>query len=389
MLLSVDDLAVTYRTSARRCTCRRRRSAWTFRRAMLGLVGESGCGKTTLARAIMGVLPPNAQHPSGPHRVRRHRPAVLAARTAARDAVARPGLRAAIGDELARSRLSAPRSVARGPARARWPIAGAADERAAELFRAVGLDPSRLTHYPHQFSGGMRQRAAIALALALKPRLVIADEPVTALDVIVQRQVLDTFQDLSDDLQLSAIVVTHDVSVVAFLCDLTAVMYAGQVVEYGATRDVLRAPAHPYTMGLMNAFPDLDRDAETLVSIEGAPPSLLDPPPGCRFAPRCSFAERHAAPQIRHHLAMPIGQPASAHDRTGHRRRSVALLQRTAQRGRPVARTTADRARRRWRRSGDRSGRKRRPGRRIGLRQDHAWPTAAAPPPSPDHALRR
>jgi peptide/nickel transport system ATP-binding protein len=166
-----------------------------------------------------------------------------------------------------------------------------ADARAEELFCAVGLDPARLMHFPHQFSGGMRQRAAIALALALRPRLVIADEPVTALDVIVQRQVLDTFLDLSRALRLSAIVVTHDVSVVAFLCSLTAVMYAGRVVEYGPTATVLTAPAHPYTMGLMNAFPDLDREAETLVPIEGAPPSLLDPPQGCRFAPRCPFAE--------------------------------------------------------------------------------------------------
>ena len=169
----------------------------------------------------------------------------------------------------------------------------------------------------------MRQRAAIALALALKPRLIIADEPVTALDVIVQRQVLNTFQDLSRDLRLSAIVVTHDVSVVAYLCDLTAVMYAGKVVEYGATRDVLRAPAHPYTMGLMQAFPDLDRDAETLVSIEGAPPSLLDPPPGCRFAPRCSFAEaacRAADPPPT--WRRPLGSLHPRMTGTGHRRRA-------------------------------------------------------------------
>ena len=190
----------------------------------------------------------------------------------------------------------------------------AADTRGEELFSAVGLDTPRLSHYPHQFSGGMRQRAAIALALALRPRLIIADEPVTALDVIVQRQVLNTFQALSRDLQVSAIVVTHDVSVVAFLCDLTAVMYAGKVVEYGATGDVLRDPAHPYTMGLMNAFPNIDRDAATLVPIEGAPPSLLDPPQGCRFAPRCPFAE----PACRAADPTPVGDSHWAACRRSH-----------------------------------------------------------------------
>jgi peptide/nickel transport system ATP-binding protein len=166
----------------------------------------------------------------------------------------------------------------------------AADTRAAELFRAVGLDPSRLMDYPHQFSGGMRQRAAIAMALALKPKLIIADEPVTALDVIVQRQVLDTIRGLSTDLGLSAIIVTHDISVVAYLCSVVAVMYAGRIAEFGPADKVMREPAHPYTMGLMNASPDLERAGEDLVPIEGSPPSLVAPPPGCRFAERCPFA---------------------------------------------------------------------------------------------------
>jgi peptide/nickel transport system ATP-binding protein len=144
--------------------------------------------------------------------------------------------------------------------------------------------------YPHQFSGGMRQRAAIAMALALNPKLVIADEPVTALDVVVQRQVLDTIRSLGRELGLAAIIVTHDISVVAYLCGVIAVMYAGRIVEFGPTEAVMRAPAHPYTMGLMNASPDLDQAVELLVPIEGSPPNLAEPPPGCRFAPRCPFA---------------------------------------------------------------------------------------------------
>ena len=165
----------------------------------------------------------------------------------------------------------------------------AARVRAAELFDLVGLSENRLRDYPHQFSGGMRQRAAIAMALALKPSLLLADEPVTALDVIVQRQILDMLRDLQQRLQLSMVLVTHDISVVAYLCDDVVVMYAGQVIESGPVREVLARPRHPYTMGLRNAFPDLMSDALELVPINGSPPDLADPPPGCRFAPRCPF----------------------------------------------------------------------------------------------------
>ncbi|RYE96483.1 MAG: ABC transporter ATP-binding protein, partial [Oxalobacteraceae bacterium] len=167
----------------------------------------------------------------------------------------------------------------------------AALRRAVELFDLVGLASDRLADYPHQFSGGMRQRASIALALALDPALVIADEPVTALDVIVQRQVLDVLRELQSRLHLSMILVTHDMSVVAYTCDRVAVMYAGQVVEAGTVRAVLERPLHPYSMGLTHAFPDLAGSEAALVPIEGSPPSLLNPPSGCRFAARCPFAE--------------------------------------------------------------------------------------------------
>jgi peptide/nickel transport system ATP-binding protein len=167
--------------------------------------------------------------------------------------------------------------------------AAAAGARAAALFRLVGLDPGRLGDYPHQFSGGMRQRASIALALALDPALVIADEPVTALDVIVQRQVLDVLRELQGRLGLALLLVTHDIAVVAYACDRIAVMYAGRIVESGRAADVLERPLHPYTMGLTHAFPDVHGAIDALVPIGGAPPSLLSPPPGCRFAPRCPF----------------------------------------------------------------------------------------------------
>jgi peptide/nickel transport system ATP-binding protein len=136
----------------------------------------------------------------------------------------------------------------------------------------------------------MRQRAAIAMALALRPRLVIADEPVTALDVVVQHHVLKRLRGLIAEFGLSVVMITHDISVIAQTCDRMAVMYAGAIVEVGATPDVFANPRHPYTMGLQNSFPNLVRPQDTLIPIEGSPPDLIDPPPGCRFAPRCPFA---------------------------------------------------------------------------------------------------
>jgi peptide/nickel transport system ATP-binding protein len=169
-----------------------------------------------------------------------------------------------------------------------------AKRRAEELFEMVGIEANRLRDYPHQFSGGMRQRVAIALALALNPKLIVADEPVTALDVIVQRQILDQMRDLQRELGISIIMVTHDISVVAYICDRTVVMYAGEVVEDCDTATLLSEPLHPYTMGLKNAFPDIaSAGSGTLTPISGAPPDLAHPPSGCRFAARCPFATDH------------------------------------------------------------------------------------------------
>ena len=258
--------------------------------SIVGLVGESGCGKSTLGRALMGVLPDAARIAGGSvvfegrellglsERARREvrwRRMSFIPQTAmnALDPVLR--LRAQMLEVL----------MERGGLRR-----GAALVRAEGLFRQVGLDPARLSDFPHQFSGGMRQRASIALALALEPALVIADEPVTALDVIVQRQVLDVMRDLQARLGIAMILVTHDMAVVAYACDRVAVMYAGRIVEAGAAAEVLERPRHPYTMGLTHAFPDVHGGTAELVPIDGSPPVLIDPAPGCRFAPRCPFA---------------------------------------------------------------------------------------------------
>ena len=289
-LLTVGNLSVSYRRDGAAIRAVDGVDLTVPAGVMLGLVGESGCGKSTLARALMGVLPGNARIEGGSiylagedllaiapeqRRERLWRDISFVPQTAmnALDPVYR--LRDQMREVL----------IERGGM-----TRAAADRRAAELFGAVGLNARRLEDFPHQFSGGMRQRAAIAMALALSPKLIIADEPVTALDVIVQRQVLDTLRTLGRELGLAAIIVTHDISVVAYLCGITAVMYAGRIVEYGPTEALTSAPAHPYTMGLMNASPDLYRVGEPLVPIEGAPPDLAHPPPGCRFAPRCPFA---------------------------------------------------------------------------------------------------
>ena len=307
-LLSIRDLQVHYATSGGIVRAVDGVDLDVPAGSIVGLVGESGCGKSTLGRALMGVLPGSGRIAGGSImfegrdlaalserelRALRWRRLSFVPQTAmnALDPVQR------IGAQICEV-LCERGKLARGEARA----------KAERLMRLVGLDPKRLMDYPHQFSGGMRQRASIALALALDPALVIADEPVTALDVIVQRQVLDVLRDLQQRLNLAMILVTHDMAVVAYACDRAAVMYAGRIVESGPVQAVLEAPFHPYTMGLTHAFADLRAKEVALVPIDGAPPSLLHPPHGCRFAERCPFVEkrcRDASP--------PLAQVADDH----------------------------------------------------------------------------
>ncbi len=289
-VLQVRDLDLHYQTHRGPVQALQGVSLQVRKGEVLGLVGESGCGKTSLARAITGEIPRNASIRSGSiswkgvdlltlskaeHRKRRWRDFAFVPQSSmnALNPVHR------VGDQLGEVLIE------RGAMSTRQSRA-----RVEELFDQVGIDRKRLRDYPHQFSGGMRQRISIAMALALQPELVIADEPVTALDVIVQRQILDLIQGLQKSLQLSMIMVTHDASVVAYVCDTVVVMYAGQVVETGPVAQVLDSPLHPYTMGLTRAFPDLGQTIGRLRPIEGSPPDLLHPPAGCRFAERCPFA---------------------------------------------------------------------------------------------------
>src|SRR5581483_2062679 len=162
-----------------------------------------------------------------------------------------------------------------------------ARERAAEMFKLVGIEPRRLASYPHELSGGMRQRAVIAMALALNPELVIMDEPTTALDVVVQRDILQQIQDLQARFGFSILFITHDLSLLVEFSTRIAIMYAGKIVDIAPARDLFLTPKHPYTVGLMNSFPSITGEKRQLQGIPGSPPDLVVPPPGCRFAPRC------------------------------------------------------------------------------------------------------
>lgn len=290
-LLSIRDLQVAYEVGKSDVMAVDGASFDVAPGNIVGLVGESGCGKTTLARSLTRVLAGNARIAggqavfSGTDIIGLSEREMNALRWREIAFIPQSAMNSLDPVYTVGSQLDEVLMRRGGMSR------GEAQKRKEELFDWVGIEVSRLRDFPHQFSGGMRQRVAIALALALDPRLIIADEPVTALDVIVQRQILDQLKDLRDRLGISVILVTHDISVVAYVCDRVVVMYAGKVAESGPMAATLTEPAHPYTMGLRNAFPDLASAAGDLTPIEGSPPNLMTPPPGCRFALRCPFAE--------------------------------------------------------------------------------------------------
>jgi oligopeptide/dipeptide ABC transporter ATP-binding protein len=290
-LLEIRDLSLTIDTIEGRSSVLDRVSLAIARGDVLGLVGESGCGKSTLVRAILRLLPNGARIESGSIHLGDTELLWLAESRLAREIRGRriafipqdPALSLnpifTVGTQLVDIVLAHDRAGGRR----------AAQSRILELFALVGLpDPQRvLARHPHQLSGGQRQRVLIAAALLSEPELIVADEPTTALDVTTQRQVLALLADVTRRLGLSVLFVTHDFGVVAQFCTRVAVMYAGQIVEIGATRALLDAPAHPYTAALLACHPDR---AETRGGIPGQVPSLLAPPSGCRFRTRCAHA---------------------------------------------------------------------------------------------------
>jgi oligopeptide/dipeptide ABC transporter ATP-binding protein len=256
----------------------------------LGIAGESGCGKTTTALSLVRVLPSNAKIVGGSIKlmgidlVPKTENALRRYRWREVSIVFQGAMNALNPVQRIRDQIAEPIEERLGAS------ASDARKRAGELLELVGIPRARGAAYPHELSGGMRQRAMIAMALACDPALVIGDEPTTALDVMVQAQILKLLEDLRAKLGLSLILITHDLSVIAETCDRVMVMYAGRVAEEGPVSEVFTRPRHPYTQKLLAAFPNIHADRRTLEVIPGSPPDLRDPPPGCRFAPRCSFA---------------------------------------------------------------------------------------------------
>jgi peptide/nickel transport system ATP-binding protein len=293
---------------------------------ILGLAGESGSGKSTLAYAIARLLRPPAAITHGeilyypsPTRLREHAVArELAAGAGPVDVLELTSaqLRAFRWNELSivfQSAMNALNPVltvgtqimdvlrTHNPRMRR----GERRERAVELLRLVGIAPDRLTSFPHELSGGMRQRAIIAIALALSPELIIMDEPTTALDVVVQREILLEIMALRERLRFSVIFITHDLSLLLEIADKVAIMYAGRVVETATSRELQNHPRHPYSYGMLNSFPTLHGPRRRMMGIPGSPPDLRDIPPGCAFHPRCPLAFAPCASDL------PLLRPAT------------------------------------------------------------------------------
>ena len=291
-LLDVRDLTVEFHTDSGIVQAINGLSFSLKAGETVGLVGETGAGKTTTALAIMGLINcPPGFYKSGEIIYK------------GKD------LMKISESEYLKKRGREISMIFQDPMTALNPVmpvidqiseviknhkhisAKEAREEAIEMLKVVRIPPERADEYPHQFSGGMRQRIVIAIALACNPNLLIADEPTTALDVTIQAQVLEMMRELKDNFNTSMIMITHDFGVVAETCDKVAIVYAGEVLEAGTKRDIFKNPCHPYTVGLFGAIPNLNEDTEFLYQIEGLMPDPMDLPKGCPFAPRCSCAK--------------------------------------------------------------------------------------------------
>lgn len=292
-LLTVDNLKTTFMIHKTKVEAVRGASIHVDDGDILAVVGESGSGKSVLMKSIMGLLPENAQTTA--------------------DSLVYMGrnLLEFSADERRKMRGKEFAMIFQDPMTALNPLLKVgkqleevilrhskcskeeAKKKAVEMLGKVGIPTpeQRVKQYPHEFSGGMRQRVLIAMALACEPKLLIADEPTTALDVTIQAQILDLLKELKEEYQTSIVLITHDMGVVATVCSKIAIMYGGLIMETGTADEIFYNPKHPYTKALLRAIPSLDlKEGERLQSIEGLPPSLIDPPKGCPFAERCEYA---------------------------------------------------------------------------------------------------
>lgn len=291
IFLSVKDLTVKYVTTEETVHAVNNVSFNLRKGKTLGLVGETGAGKTSIANAILRILPvPPAVVPSGEillegtdlmqiseeemRKVRGNRITMIF-----QDPMTALNPVMTVGRQISEV-IELHNKISKAEAR----------KRAEEMLELVGIPAARYDEYPGQFSGGMKQRVVIAIALACTPDLLLADEPTTALDVTIQAQVLDLIRELNQKKQTSMILITHDLGVVAEMCDDVAVVYAGEVIESGSLKELFKNPKHPYTLGLFGSIPRIDDDSDRLHPIEGLPPDPANLPQGCKFSPRCPHA---------------------------------------------------------------------------------------------------
>jgi peptide/nickel transport system ATP-binding protein len=298
-LLRIEDLVIRYVTDDGVVEALNGVSLFLREKHTLGLVGETGAGKTTLARGIMGLIP----HPPGE---------ILGGKVffEGQDLLklSETKMRAVRGNQIS--------MIFQDPMTSLNPVMTVGEQimevirthnkftpketaaMARDMLEMVGISADRMGEYPHQFSGGMKQRVIIAIALACNPKLLIADEPTTALDVTIQAQVLEMIRSLKSKLHTSMLLITHDLGVVAQNCDQVAIIYAGEIVEYGSLRDVFKTPKHPYTQGLLGSIPSLVREVKRLNSIKGLMPDPVNLPAGCKFHTRCNYAGEACAAAV-------------------------------------------------------------------------------------------